>query len=156
MRNRSRRGTSVLKAGSRTEPKYQLTDEQWQLIADLFPHQRPAVKGGRPRAAPRACFEGILWIMRTGARWKDLPDRFPSRATCWRRLKIWTEAGIWEKAWGRLVRALDHQGKVDREESIADGSFSPAKKGVNGLARRNGVRGPRSWSSPTAAGSLSR
>ena len=147
MRKRSRKGTSVPKSGSRTEPKYELTDEQWQLIADLFPHKKPSRKGGRPGADPRACFEGILWILRTGAPWKDLPSRFPSPTTCWRRLNEWTQAGLWEKAWGRLVRKLDRQGKVHRDESFADGTFSPAKKGANSLAKRNAVREPRSWSS---------
>jgi len=103
MCKRSRKGTDVPMSGSRTEPKYELSDEQWQLIADLFPHKNPSDKGGRPRAEPHACVEGILWILWTGARWKYLPNRFPSRATCWRRLKDWTEAGIWERACRRLI-----------------------------------------------------
>lgn len=137
--------------GSKTEPGFELTDEQWLLIEDLFPETPVGPKGGRPMVASRPCVEGIIWILRSGARWKDLPERYPSATTCWRRLKKWTEAGVWEKAWGRLLRKLDRQGRVNREESMADGTFASAKKGVKRLARRNAARGQRSWSSSTVA-----
>ena len=136
--------------GSKMEPEYELTDEQWQLIKDLFPETPVGPQGGRPVVASRPCAEGIIWILRSGARWKDLPDRFPSATTCWRRLQKWTEAGVWEKAWGRLLRKLDRQGRVCREESMADGTFAAEKKGVKRSARRNVEKGPRSWSSSTA------
>ena len=73
--------------GSRTEPQPQLADSQWLLIADLFEEPPPTCNGGRPRVAARACLEGILWVLRTGARRKDLPTHLPSPATCWRRHK---------------------------------------------------------------------
>jgi len=129
MANRSR----VLDAGSTTEPEPQLTDEQWLLIADLFPDKPPGPKGGRRRRLSRPCVEGILWVLRSGARWKDLPKSFPSYPTCWRRLQRWTELGLWQKAWMRLLRKLTNLGEIEWEESIADGMFSPAKKGVNAL-----------------------
>src|SRR4029450_2586341 len=99
-------------AGSRTEPESQLNDEQWFLIEDLFADPEPSPKGGRPRHAARRCVEGILWILRSGARWKDLPTCFPSPVTCWRRHREWTEAGIWQAAWARLLRKLDGQGRL--------------------------------------------
>lgn len=136
--------------GSKMEPEYELTDEQWQLIKDLFTETPVGPKGGRPVVASRPCVEGIIWILRSGARWKDLPDRFPSATTCWRRLQQWTEDGVWERAWGRLLRKLDRQGRVCRKESMADGTFAPAKKGVKRLARRNVGKGRRSWSSSMA------
>jgi transposase len=129
MTNRSR----VLDAGSRMEPEPQLTDEQWLLIADLFRNAPPGPQGGRPRVAPRACVEGILWVLRSGARWKDLPQRFPSYPTCWRRLKEWTALGLWRKAWTRLLRKLTDLGEIQWDEAIADGMFSPAKKGAKAL-----------------------
>lgn len=148
MANRSRE-TVESSAGSKTEPEFELTDEQWNLISDLFPEQPVGPKGGRPTAPSRPCVEGIIWILRTGARWKDLPRHFPSSSTCWRRLKAWTEAGIWDRAWGRLLRKLDRRGEINREESIADGTFSSAKKGANALARPSVAREPRPWFSPT-------
>ena len=64
------------------------------------------LKGGRPRADDRACFEGVLWVLLTGLAgrgWKNLPDKFPSPATCWRRLAEWRAAGVWLDAlWGAV------------------------------------------------------
>lgn len=149
MANRSRRVVES-PAGSTMEPTSELTDERWQLISDLFPENPIGPKGGRPPAPSRDCVEGILWILRSGTRWKDLPKCFPSYVTCWRRHKQWTEAGVWERAWARLPRALDRDGYVHHEESFADGTFSPAKKGVSALAKSNAEKAPRSWSSSMA------
>jgi transposase len=134
MSKRSRRRAKA-RAGSRTEPELQRADEQWLLIADLFAEEPPSEKGGRPRRAPRECVEGILWVLRSGARWKDLPAHFPSPPTCWRRFKAWTEAGTWKKAWARLLRKLDRRGRIHWEEAFADGTFSSAKKGAFASAR---------------------
>src|SRR5207244_4210336 len=91
-------GPHAVPVGSRTEPESQLTDEQWLLIASLFPEKEPSPQGGRPPEPARLCVEGILWVLRTGARWKDLPKAFPSSSTCWRRHNEWTTAGIWQTA----------------------------------------------------------
>lgn len=152
---------SRVRAGSRMEPAVEdlhaeLSDEHWQLIADLFANPKPSTKGGRPMADPRACFEGVLWMLRSGARWKDLPSRFPSRCTVWRRLVEWTDDGTLDRAWKRLLRRLDREGRIDGREGFADGTFAPAKKGANTSARPSGARGPRSWSSPTPAACRSR
>jgi transposase len=114
--------------GSKMEPELELTDERWLLINDLFPESPVGPKGGRPVVASRLCVEGILWLLRSGARWKDMPAHFPSATTCWRRHRDWTRSGAWEKAWARLVRRLDREGRVDREESWWGGTDSSAKK----------------------------
>ena len=125
---------SRVSAGSTMEPEVrftsaELSDEQWALIADLFPDPPPDPRGGRPRADARRCLEGILWVLRSGARWKDLPRSFPSYVTCWRRFAQWSLSGVWDRAWERLVRQLDEQGRVNWDEGFADGTFSAAKKG---------------------------
>jgi transposase len=112
------------------EPDFQLTNEQWSLIEDFFPEQKPGPEGGRPQASNRDCVEGIVWILISGAPWRFLPKCYPSDTTCWRRHKQWTEAGIWEKVWARLLQLLKRKGEIDLEETIADGTFSSAKKGV--------------------------
>lgn len=127
---RRRPGIGRNQTGSRTEPKPQLTNEQWDLVSDLFPFQRTTALGGRPRVLPRPCLEGVLWVLRTGARWKDLPMHFPSPSTCWRRLQQWTESGVFHEVWARLLRRCNGLNNIDWEEAIADGTFSPAKKGV--------------------------
>lgn len=119
--------------GARTVPKPELTDEQWSLIKDLFP-EGPAF--GRPRIPPRPCLEGILWMLRAGCRWQDLPERFPSYPTCWRRLNEWVAAGIFQKVWARLLKKLDRLGEIDWEVAMADATFAPAKKGAFVSVRR--------------------
>jgi transposase len=56
-----------------------------------------------------ACLEGILWMLRTGARWRDLPEEYPNGSTCWRRLRMWEEQGIWLKAWRKRLGQLDER-----------------------------------------------
>ena len=73
-------------------------------------------------------------MLRSGARWKDLPLSFPSYATCWRRFTEWSLSGLWDRAWLRLVSLLDEQGDIDWEEGFADGTFASAKKGVISLS----------------------
>ena len=137
-----RRGRN--RTGSRTPPPPALNDDQWALIADCFPHPPTTSWGGRPRVPPRACLEGILWILVSGARWKDLPERYPSPSTCWRRLKEWTESGAFQEAWRRLLSQLDRYRQIDWEEAIGDGTFAPAKKGARRSAGPRRARAPAS------------
>jgi transposase len=128
----------------------QLTDEQWSLISDLFPVSKPDPRGGRPPADARQCLEGILWVLRSGARWKDLPRSFPSYVTCWRRFVKWSLNGVWDQAWQRLIRQLDEQGLINWQESFADGTFASAKKGVIVSAPRSVAKAASSWFWSTA------
>lgn len=130
---------------AKTESGFELTDEQWDLISEFFPEPPPRPQGGRPPVPARLCVEGILWMLRSGARWKDLPKHFPSPSTCWRRHNEWTTAGIWECIWSRLLHVLDRRGQVKHAEAYADGTFSSAKKGATRSARPNAAKAPRSW-----------
>ena len=103
------------------------SDEQWELIRPLLPARK---RMGRPRADDRRTLNGIMWILRSGARWKDLPDRYGSSSTCHRRLQEWEEQGVWEHIWLAFLSTLDAQGKLDWSQSFLDGSFVPAKKGA--------------------------
>lgn len=116
-------------ATTKANKRSQITDTQWFLIADLFPWKPPTRAGGRPKIQPRECFEGILWILRTGSQWQFLPKHFPSYTTCWRRLRDWTRAGIWQQAWARLLSLAHDLKLLDWEQLLADGTFLPAKKG---------------------------
>ena len=132
-----------------------LSDEQWLLIADLLADPAPDPRGGRPRHDPRRCLEGILWVLRSGARWKDLPRTFPSYVTCWRRFMNWSASGVWEKAWRRLVHKLDQQGGIDWRQGSADGTFASAKKGAISLVQPSAAREPSSCSWSMAVACLS-
>ena len=116
--------------GSRTAPKPFLSDAQWAIIKDLFDDPPPSKLGGRPRVSPRACLEGVIFILKNGSRWKDLPEQYPSPSTCWRRHRQWTESGVWEEAWRRLLSIMDRHNQLKWSEAIGDGTFSPAKKGA--------------------------
>jgi transposase len=111
------------------------TEEQWEKIAPVLPASQAAPWGGPTPLPNRPCCAGILWILRTGARWKDLPKRAPSPRTCWRRLREWAEQDVWLKAWRACLSQLDAHGQLDWAEAFADGSFAPAKTG--GLRRHN-------------------
>lgn len=107
-----------------------LTDEQWEKIKPFIPRRKRSPKGGRPPADDQACLEGILWVLKTGARWRDLPDCFPSPSTCWRRLVEWEGEEVFVKIWHAFLDSLNDKDVLDWEEVFVDGSFAPAKKGV--------------------------
>jgi transposase len=123
-----------------------LTDEQWRKIEPLIPKKPIGPKGGRPRANDRLVFEGILWILRTGARWKDLPERYPNPSTCWRRLREWYETDVLKEMWRAFLSELDHEGILAWDEVFVDASFFPAKKGARESGRPSGDRSPWYWS----------
>lgn len=144
----SKTGSMMDSNWRRIEPA--LTDQQWSLISDLFPDRPVGPHGGRPRISNRACIEGILWVLRSGARWKDLPSQFPSYVTCWRRFAKWSSEGLWDVALSRLLETLDRKGRINWNEGFADATFASAKKGAIASARHVEVKEPRSWFSPTA------
>jgi transposase len=113
----------------------QLTDAQWDRIGPNFPEHPPSPKGGRPRASDRECLEGILWLARSGARWRDMPLDLPSGSTCWRRLVEWAGEGVLEEVHAILIEELDDLGELDLEELFADATFIRAKKGGTGSAK---------------------
>ena len=113
-------------------PTYEpmLTEQQWSLLAPLFPEPQSSPQGGQQPIANRHCFEGILWMLRYGAAWKALPKSYPSASTCWRRLQDWADAEILEQAWRVLLSELDDQGRLVWEECFADATFIRVKKGA--------------------------
>lgn len=99
--------------------------------------------------------EGILWILRSGARWKDLPKDFPPYQTCHRYFQIWVEKKLMRKILKRLAEDLRDRGDLDLTETFIDGSFASAKKGVLKSGKPRRARGPRSWQLRTATVYLS-
>ena len=128
----------------------ELTNEQWKRIEPIILSSAPAKDPrGRPARDPRKVLNGILWIMRTGAPWKDLPQRYPPYQTCHRRFQQWVKQGVFRRIAQELVEDLNERGKIDIREAFIDGSFAPAKKGVLLSARQSVAKAPRSWQSQT-------
>lgn len=113
-----------------------VSDELWEKIAPFLPPERAGSAGGRPRRNNRDVLEGILWVLKTGAPWIDLPQGYPSSSTCWRRLAKWKEDGVWLKIWQAFQGALDKRHKLDWKGFFVDRSFSPAKKAALRRANR--------------------
>jgi transposase len=111
-------------------------DELWELIEPLLPPW-PA-KSPRPRPVPdRQCLQGSSSCC-TGMGWEDLPQElgFGSGITCWRRLKRWTDAGVFDQLHQILLARLNAANRIDWSRAAVDGSHIDAKKGVPEQARR--------------------
>ena len=134
----------------------ELTNEQWKIIEPIIKSLAPPKdpRGRKPRN-PREILNGILWILRTGAPWKDLPGRYPPYQTCHRRFQQWVEQGVFQRILQELATDLYERGGIDIREAFIDGSFAPAKKGVLQLAKQNAAKAPRSWQLQTLLAFLS-
>jgi transposase len=124
----------------------ELTNAQWTPIELLVTSPTPKKDGrGRPARDPREVLDGILWILRTGAPWKDMPQRYPPYQTCHRRFQQWIRQGIFKGIVHELAEDLYKRGGIDIREAFIDGTFAPAKKGVLLSARQSAAKAPRSW-----------
>src|SRR6185436_21025448 len=103
----------------------ELTDEQWLAVEPFIPaaeRRRPGRYGGRPWACARDVLNGVLWVLRTGAPWADLPTRYPPYQTCHRRFQRWEREGVFDKILKHLALDLQRRGKLDLTEAFIDGS----------------------------------
>lgn len=110
-----------------------LSDKLWAIIAPHLPKQkrRGRRRGGRPRVEDRAALTGILFVLRHGLPWGELPRELGcgSGTTCWRRLVAWQQAGVWPRVWRALLEALQRADRVQWERVALDGSAVAAPKG---------------------------
>lgn len=122
-----------------------LSEVQWQKIEPLLPKVKRG-KRGRPPKDNRVVLEGILWVLKTGARWRDIPREIGvSGSVCWKRLRRWDEQNVWLRIWRAFLSELDQRGRLDWQESFLDGSFAPAKKGATESAKPSVERAQSGW-----------
>lgn len=130
-------------------PDVLLSDIQWEAIEPMLPEARRYDRGRKPRSN-RAVVTGILWVLRTGNRWQDLPPTHPSPSTCQRRLRQWMKIGLWPKLWTHYVKLLTPAARADWGDAFGDGSFLPDKSIDLDAARTNAARARDEWRQLTA------
>jgi transposase len=124
----------------------ELTDEQWAIIGPLIPKPPRREDGrGRPWKETREVMNGVLWILPSGARWQDLPERFPPYQTCHRRFQQWSRDGTRRNVLEALAEDLRTRGEIDLSECFIDGTFIVAQKGAQKWERRSGAQARSSW-----------
>ena len=132
-----------------------ITNEQWERLAPLL-SETP--KGGQGRPVlnePRAILNGILWMLRTGAPRKDLPERYPPYQTRHRWFQRWSKESVVDGILLTLADDPRERGKLDLREAFIDGTFAPAKKGAVPLVKQSAARasgGRRRFSSRPSRG----
>lgn len=101
-----------------------LPDALWAVIEPVLPAYRPSPKGGRPPISHRQALTGILFVLKTGIPWEDLPAEMGcgSGMSCWRRLERWQADGTWTRLHGVLLERLDVAGKIDWRRAAIDSS----------------------------------
>ena len=115
--------------------RHALSDAQWSKIEVLFPKNG---KPGRPWHNHRLVMDGILWILATGAPWRDLPERFGSWKTVYDRFRRWTRDGFWDVLLDHLNARRHGVGKIDWNLFFIDGSVVRAHRHAAGARKKGG------------------
>jgi transposase len=126
--------------------RYELTDDEWNRLAPLLPPQRPVT--GRPALDHRMIVNGILWILRSGAPWRDLPERYGRWATVYQRFRRWQQAGIWQQVLSALQTDADGAGHLDWQIHFVDSTVVRAHQHAAGA--KGGTQTPKRSAAPKA------
>jgi transposase len=137
-----------------------VSDALWAKLKALLPPEPPKPKGGRPRVDDRAALTGIVFVLRTGIQWRELPSEMGcgSGVTCWRRLRDWQRNGVWDRLHKLLLEQLQGAKKLDWSGAVLDSSSVAAKRGANSPGETRPIAvGPAAstTSSPTDKGTRS-
>ena len=113
--------------------RHELSDDQWQRLAPLLPPQRP--RTGRPAHDHRTVLNGMLWVLRTGAPWRDLPERYGPWQTVYSRFRRWRDAGVWDRVLRTLQEDAAHDDTLDGSLVMIDGSSIRAHQHAAGAKK---------------------
>lgn len=117
--------------------RHELTDEQWKTLKPHLPSQKPHT--GRPRKNHRQIINGILWILNTGAPWRDLPERYGPWQTVYSRFNKWREEGLWKELFQQLQVEADESDDLTWEIHFVDSSIVRAHQHAAG-AKKGGIK----------------
>jgi len=141
--------------------QFLVTDDLWKAIEPLLPEEPPKPKGGRPRVPDRAVLGGIVFVLRTGCPWRLLPKELGcgSGVTCWRRLRDWQAAGVWQGPHERLLNWLGDEAAIDWSRASLDSASVRAKRRAHRPVRiqriaANPARSATWWSTGEASRSI--
>lgn len=114
-----------------------VTDALWERIEPLLPPRKLTPRGGRPATDDRAVLTGILFVLKTGIQWEYLPQEMGCGCgmTCWRRLRDWQHAGVWERLHQAILDELGQADEIDWTRASLDASSVRAKGGAKRQAR---------------------
>lgn len=119
--------------------RYELSDEEWAVIEPLIP---PAATTGRPRRSPREIWNAIFWVLRSGAPFRDLPERFGPWQTVYHRFNTWRREGVFDRVLEALQVRLDAEGHIDWDLWCVDGSSVRASKAAAGAGKKGARKSP--------------
>jgi transposase len=108
---------------------WQVSDALWAVIAPIVAELDPPKATGRPRVDARATADAIIFRLRSGCQWNQLPERFPDDSSVHRTFQRWVRLGVFERIWGALVDACEELGGVDWEWQAADAAMGKARLG---------------------------
>lgn len=114
--------------------RHEVTDEQWEVIQPILPKR--TAKTGRPPSDPRLMLNGILWILRTGSPWRDLPERFGPWQTVYDHFAKWRALGAYDRILEALHIRLDADGSIDWDLWCIDGSSVRASRAAAGASKK--------------------
>ncbi len=113
---------------------WEVSDNLWAIIQGILIEYDAPASTGRPRVDQRAALNGIIFQMRSGCQWNQLPEKFGDDASVHRTLQRWVSKGVFERIWAALVAHCDELGGVDWEWQSADGAMGKARFGGMMLA----------------------
>jgi transposase len=125
--------------------RYELTDEQWQVVEPILP-KRTAKTGRRPKD-PRQMLNGIVWVLRSGAPWRDVPERYGRWKTVYDYYRNWRNNGTFDRLCSALQTRLDREGRIDWDLWCIDGSSVRAARAAAGASKK--VSPSTGWSPMT-------
>lgn len=131
--------------------RYELTDDQYERIAPLLP-KRLGPKGGRPWRDHRTILNGVLWIVRSGAPWRDLPERYGPWQSVYERFNRWRADGTWDRILAFLQSELEAAGEIDWSLFCIDGTNVRAARCAAGAQKNSAIRESRRTTRSAARG----